>query len=149
MNTAAESRIPLADLSLQWRQVEAEVRPELDKLFEASAFTLGPWVERFETAVAAYLDVPHAIGVNSGTSALHLAMIAAGIGPGDEVLVPANTFVATAWAVAYVGAPPRCSAMSIRPVGTSMPGMPSAASPPGPRRLCRCISMASRLTWRR
>ena len=98
--------IPFADLGWQWRQIEAEVLPDLGRLFAASAFCLGPWVERFETEIAAYLGVGHAIGVNSGTSALHLALIAAGIGPGDRVLLPANTFVATAWAVLYVGAVP-------------------------------------------
>src|SRR5437868_679509 len=80
--------------------------PDLNQLFEQSAFCLGPWVERFERAVAEYLDVPYAIGVNSGTSALHLALIAAGIRPGDHVLIPANTFIATAWAVLYSGAIP-------------------------------------------
>ncbi|HEV2099933.1 MAG TPA: DegT/DnrJ/EryC1/StrS family aminotransferase [Stellaceae bacterium] len=99
-------QVPFADLGWQWRQIEAEALPDLGRLFAASAFCLGPWVERFETEIAAYLGVGQAIGVNSGTSALHLALIAAGIGPGDRVLVPANTFVATAWAVLYVGAAP-------------------------------------------
>ncbi len=99
-------QVPFVDLAWQWRQIEAEVLPDLGRLFAASAFCLGPWVERFETEIAAYLGVGHAIGVNSGTSALHLALIAAGIGPGDRVLLPANTFVATAWAVLYVGAVP-------------------------------------------
>jgi dTDP-4-amino-4,6-dideoxygalactose transaminase len=99
-------RVPLNDLAIQWRQIEAGVMPEMKRLFDASAFSLGPWVERFEEEVAAYLGVPHAIGVNSGTSALHLAMIAAGVSPGDKVLVPANTFIATAWAVLYAGAEP-------------------------------------------
>ena len=102
----AAERVPFADLSLQWNQVEAEVMPDLRRLFSTSAFCLGPWVEGFEKAVAQYLGVPHAVGVNSGTSALHLALITAGIKPGDRVLVPANTFVATAWAVLYVGAVP-------------------------------------------
>lgn len=105
-DTMPGDRIPLNDLSLQWRQIEAEALPDLQRLFLSSAFCLGPWVERFETEVARYLGVAHAVGVNSGTSALHLAMIAAGIGPGDEVLIPANTFIATAWAVLYVGATP-------------------------------------------
>jgi dTDP-4-amino-4,6-dideoxygalactose transaminase len=102
----SESRVPFADLSWQWRQIEAEVLPDLSRLFAASAFCLGAWVERFEAAIADYLCVTHAIGVNSGTSALHIAMLAAGIGRGDRVLVPANTFIATAWAVLYVGAQP-------------------------------------------
>lgn len=100
------SSVPFADLSHQWRAIEAEVWPELQDLFARSAFCLGPAVERFEAAFAAALGVRHAIGVNSGTSALHLALIAAGIGPGDAVLIPAQTFVATAWAVMYVGARP-------------------------------------------
>jgi dTDP-4-amino-4,6-dideoxygalactose transaminase len=106
MSQHARDRVPFADLSLQWREVEREARHDLDSLFAESAFCLGPWVEKFEAAAAEYLGVAHAVGVNSGTSALHLALIAAGIGPGDHVLVPANTFIATAWAVLYVGAVP-------------------------------------------
>jgi dTDP-4-amino-4,6-dideoxygalactose transaminase len=98
--------VPFADLSRQWRSIAADAMPEIAALFESSAFCLGPWVERFERDIAAYLSVRHAIGVNSGTSALHLAMIAAGIGPGDEVIVPSHTFIASAWPVMYVGATP-------------------------------------------
>jgi len=99
-------QVPFIDLAWQWRQIEAEAMPDIRRLFAAGAFSLGPWVERFEVEIADYLGVTHAIGVNSGTSALHLALIAAGIGPGDEVLVPANTFIATVWAVLYMGAVP-------------------------------------------
>jgi dTDP-4-amino-4,6-dideoxygalactose transaminase len=102
----ADENVPFSDLSLQWRQISDEVMPEMAELIAASAYTLGSWVERFERTAAEYLDVPHAVGVNSGTSALHLALIGAGVGSGDAVLVPANTFVATAWAVLYVGATP-------------------------------------------
>jgi dTDP-4-amino-4,6-dideoxygalactose transaminase len=105
-SNSADDIIPFTDLSFQWRQIEAEALPDIRRLFEDSTFCLGPFVERFERAVAEYLGVAHAIGVNSGTSALHLALIAAGIGPGDKVLVPSYTFVATAWAVLYVGATP-------------------------------------------
>lgn len=101
-----DTPVLFADLSLQWREIEADVRPELDDLFARSAFCLGPAVSRFEEAFAAFLGARHVVGVNSGTSALHLALIAAGIGPGDRVLVPAHTFIATAWAVLYVGAVP-------------------------------------------
>lgn len=80
--------------------------PQLSDLFEASAFCLGPWVERFESDFAKYLGVGHVVGVNSGTSALHLALAAAGVGPGDEVLLPSHTFVATLWAPVYLGAKP-------------------------------------------
>jgi dTDP-4-amino-4,6-dideoxygalactose transaminase len=102
----ADETIPFNDLSLQWRQIEAKASPDIRKMFESGAFCLGPFVERFERAAAEYLGIPHAIGVNSGTSALHLALIAAGVGPGDKVLVPSFTFIATAWAVLYVGATP-------------------------------------------
>jgi dTDP-4-amino-4,6-dideoxygalactose transaminase len=100
------ARVPFTDLAVQWRAIERAARPDLEKLFKTSDFILGAFVERFEQAVAAYLSVGHAVGVNSGTSALHLALIAAGIGRGDEVLVPAMTFVATVWPVLYVGAVP-------------------------------------------
>jgi dTDP-4-amino-4,6-dideoxygalactose transaminase len=99
-------RVPFAELSLQWEEVADAARADLDALFATSSFCLGPFVERFEAAIADYLQVRHAIGVNSGTSALHLALIAAGLSAGDKVLVPANTFIATVWAVLYVGAVP-------------------------------------------
>jgi dTDP-4-amino-4,6-dideoxygalactose transaminase len=102
----ADVGVPFTDLSFQWRQIEVQVLPDIHRLFEQSAFCLGPFVERFEQAAADYLGIAHAIGVNSGTSALHLALIAAGIGPGDKVLIPSFTFIATAWAVLYVGATP-------------------------------------------
>jgi dTDP-4-amino-4,6-dideoxygalactose transaminase len=101
---AANERVPFSDLSLQWGEIADAARADIDVLFATSSFCLGPFVERFEAAVADYLGVRHAIGVNSGTSALHLALIAAGVRPGDKVLVPANTFIATVWAVLYVGA---------------------------------------------
>jgi dTDP-4-amino-4,6-dideoxygalactose transaminase len=103
---AAAERIPFSDLSLQWREIADAARADIDVLFATSSFCLGPFVERFEAAVANYLGVRHAVGVNSGTSALHLALIAAGVRPGDKVLVPANTFIATVWAVLYLGAVP-------------------------------------------
>jgi dTDP-4-amino-4,6-dideoxygalactose transaminase len=102
----ADLPIPFTDLSIQWRQIEAKALPDIYRLFQSGAFSLGPFVAQFEQAAAEYLGITHAIGVNSGTSALHLALIAAGIGPGDKVLVPTHTFVATAWGVLYVGATP-------------------------------------------
>ena len=102
----ADLRVPFSDLSIQWRQIEEKALPDIHRLFQTGAFSLGPFVAQFEQAAADYLSIAHAIGVNSGTSALHLALIAAGIGPGDKVLVPSHTFVATAWGVLYVGATP-------------------------------------------
>lgn len=98
--------VPFNDLSHQWHQIREGALPEISRLFESGAFCLGPFVEDFERSIAAYLDVKYAIGVNSGTSALHLALIAAGVGPGDKVLLPSLTFVATAWAALYIGATP-------------------------------------------
>lgn len=106
MSVQAAQRVPFNDLGLQWQIVKDELTPELLALFEKSTFCLGPAVESFERNFAEFVGVKHAIGVNSGTSALHLAMLAAGIGPGDKVLLPAHTFIATAWGVVYAGAEP-------------------------------------------
>jgi dTDP-4-amino-4,6-dideoxygalactose transaminase len=98
--------VPFMDLAVQWRAVAADVRRDIDDIFARSAFVLGPYVDAFESEIAQWLGTRQAIGVNSGTSALHLAMIAAGVTRGDEVLVPAHTFIATAWGALYVGARP-------------------------------------------
>lgn len=98
--------VPFNDLSVQWRLIADDVRSDIEKIFASSAFCLGPYVESLEQEIAAMIGAPHAIGVNSGTSALHLATLAAGIGPGDEVLVPSHTFIATIWGVLYAGAHP-------------------------------------------
>jgi dTDP-4-amino-4,6-dideoxygalactose transaminase len=96
--------VPLVDLRIQNDAVAGEIRAALDEVCQSGAFVLGPQVGRFEQEYAAFCGVEHAVGVGNGTDALVLALRGAGIGPGDEVLVPANTFVATAEAVALVGA---------------------------------------------
>src|SRR5215472_16017575 len=78
--------VPFSDLSLQWTEIADVARDDMDALFATSSFCLGPFVERFETAIAEYLGVRYAIGVNSGTSAHHLALIAAGVRAGDKVI---------------------------------------------------------------
>src|SRR5712691_2892160 len=78
----------------------------MQTVIEECAFASGPAVAAFETAFAQYCGVRHCIGVNSGTSALHLALIACGVGPGDEVITVPMTFIATSWAISYVGARP-------------------------------------------
>ena len=102
----ATDTVPFADLSVQWRQIRDLAMPDLERLFEASAFCLGPWAKDFETKIAAYVGARHAVAVSSGSAALHMAVIAAGIGPGDKVLVPAHSFIGTLWGLVYVGAVP-------------------------------------------
>lgn len=101
-----ERPVPFVDLSVQWDQIRGDVMPDLQGLFEASAYCLGPWASAFETQVADYLGVKHAIAVSSGSAALHVATIAAGIKRGDKVLVPAHTFIGTIWGLLYEGAIP-------------------------------------------
>lgn len=98
--------IPHIDLRPGNLPVMAGFLRDLEKLYREGAFSGGPYVERFEKEFAAYLGTPHCVGVNSGTSALHLALLALGIGPGDEVIVPAYTFAGTVWGALYCGATP-------------------------------------------
>lgn len=105
-NTAIKHKIPCLDLKGQHQQIQAEVFEAFKAVYEKTAFSGGPFVESFEKAFAGFCDTSFAVGVNNGTSALHLAMLALGVGAGDEVIVPANTFIATAWGVSYTGATP-------------------------------------------
>jgi dTDP-4-amino-4,6-dideoxygalactose transaminase len=98
--------IPLVDLAIQHREIETEVREGIDAVMRTGAFVLGPAVTEFESAYADYCEVSHCIGVASGTDALELGLRALDIGPGDEVVVPANTFIASAMAVVRAGARP-------------------------------------------
>ena len=99
-------QIPMVDLQIQYQQLKAEIDRAIAGVLDTSYFILGPQGQAFEAEAAAYLGVKHAIGVSSGTDALHLALRAAGIGPGDEVITSPFTFIATAEAIAYVGATP-------------------------------------------
>ena len=98
--------IPFVDLSAEHRSVAAEVGPAVAGVLADCRFILGPQVEEFERAFAALTGVEHAVGVSSGLDALRLALLALDIGPGDEVILPANTYIATALAVSAVGARP-------------------------------------------
>jgi dTDP-4-amino-4,6-dideoxygalactose transaminase len=98
--------VPFLDLKAQYRSIKAEIQPAIDRVLESCAFVLGEEVAAFEREFAAHCDVPYAVGVNSGTSALHLALLAVGVGPGDEVITVPFTFVATAAAIRYTGAQP-------------------------------------------
>jgi dTDP-4-amino-4,6-dideoxygalactose transaminase len=98
--------IPLVDLAAQHAEVADEVVRGWNDVIKRSAFILGDEVNDFEHEYAQFAGVPHCVGVANGTDALELALRAAGIGPGAEVLLPANTFIATALAVVRVGARP-------------------------------------------
>lgn len=98
--------IPFVDLGAQQREVDAEVQEGLRRVFETTAFIGGPDVAAFEEEFAAYVDTAHCVGVGNGTDALELALRAAGVEAGGEVILPANTFIATAEAVSRIGAVP-------------------------------------------
>jgi dTDP-4-amino-4,6-dideoxygalactose transaminase len=98
--------VKVLDLGQQYRAIKEEVDAAVIATLESSVFVLGPEVEAFEREFVAKHDVAHGIAMHSGTAALHLAMLALGVGPGDEVIVPAMTFTATAAAVCYCGATP-------------------------------------------
>lgn len=99
-------KVPLVDLQAQYKTIQRDVDSAIYRVVNSSNFVLGEEVDRFECEFAEYLGVNHCIGVNSGTSALYLSLLVADIGRGDEVIIPANTFIATAEAVSMTGARP-------------------------------------------
>ena len=96
--------IPFVDLKAQYHSIKPEIDAAIQGVLESCAFTLGPDVVELEKEYAAYCNNAFAAGVNNGTSALHLALLAAGVGPGDEVITIPHTFVASAAAIYYTGA---------------------------------------------
>lgn len=96
--------VPFLDLKAQYHSIKPEIDAAIAAILESSQFVLGEEVSAFEREFAAYSGAAHGIAVNSGTSALHLALLAAGIGPGDEVITVPHTFVATVAAIGYTGA---------------------------------------------
>ena len=98
--------IPLLDLKAQYQSIKSDIDEAVLRVLENAQFILGPEVLAFEKEFAAYSGASEGIGLNSGTSALHLALLAAGVGPGDEVITVPFTFVATAAAIVYTGATP-------------------------------------------
>lgn len=98
--------VPFVDLKAQYQDIKDDVDRAVLDVFEHAQFALGPQVAAFEERFADYVQSTRALGVNSGTSALHLAMLAAGVGPGDEVITTPFTFIATVSAIDYTGATP-------------------------------------------
>ncbi|NJM98319.1 MAG: DegT/DnrJ/EryC1/StrS family aminotransferase [Phormidesmis sp. RL_2_1] len=99
-------QIPILDLKPQYWTIKAEIQAAINKVLDSGQFVLGPTVQQFETDVAQYLGVKHAIGVNSGTDALMISLRALGIGSGDEVITTPFSFFATAESISCVGAKP-------------------------------------------
>jgi dTDP-4-amino-4,6-dideoxygalactose transaminase len=98
--------VPLIDLRAQYAAIRTEVEPAIGAVLERGDFVLGEAVARFEENFAAYCQVPHAVGVDSGIAALELVLRAWGVGPGDEVITAANSFIASASAISFTGATP-------------------------------------------
>ncbi|MGB3573350.1 MAG: DegT/DnrJ/EryC1/StrS family aminotransferase [Phormidesmis sp.] len=99
-------QIPILDLKPQYQAIKADIRAAIDEVLESGQFVLGATVQQFESEAASYLGVKHAIGVNSGTDALIIALRALGIGAGDEVITTSFSFFATAESISMVGAKP-------------------------------------------
>src|SRR5687767_8075123 len=100
------SQIPLVDLKAQHRQIADAVLPRMHEVMQNTAFILGKDVTDFENAFAQFTGAKYCMGVANGTDALELALRALGIGAGDEVIVPANSFIASALAISRAGATP-------------------------------------------
>jgi dTDP-4-amino-4,6-dideoxygalactose transaminase len=100
------NKIPYLDLPAQIRSIRKDLDAAIARTLDNCSFCLGPDVTQFEKDFAKYIGAEHCVGFNSGTSALHVAMLLLGVGPGDEVITTPFTFVATSWAISYVGAKP-------------------------------------------
>jgi dTDP-4-amino-4,6-dideoxygalactose transaminase len=100
-------KVPFLDLSIQHQALREQALAALASTYDGTRFCLGKDVEIFEENFSKTLGYARTLGLNSGTSPLHLAAVIAGWGPGDEVIVPAFTFISSAWGVSYVGATPR------------------------------------------
>ena len=130
------TEIPLVDLRHQYASIRHEIDEAVGRVLESGQFALGPEVAAFEREFADYCGAAHGIAVNSGTSALHLALLAAGVGPGDEVITVPFTFIATVAAIRYAGATPvfvdidpRTRTIDVDEVGKAMTGRTKAVIP--------------------
>lgn len=99
-------QIPFLDVGAAYKELKPEIDSAIARVLDSGWYILGPEVEAFEAEYAAYCEAEHAIGVANGLDALHLALLAMGVGPGDEVIVPSNTYIATWLAVSQCGATP-------------------------------------------
>ena len=121
--------IAMADPAAEYRALRHEVDDAVLRVLASGRYILGPEGEAFEREFAAFVGTPHAVTVNSGTDALHLALRAAGIGPGDEVVVPAFTFFATAEAVSHAGATPVFADVDARTFNLDVESLSASITP--------------------
>lgn len=98
--------VPFLDLKIQYQSIKDEITPAIQNVLESASFVLGRSVADFENEFGREHNVHHCFGVSSGTDGNHMALWGLGIGPGDEVIIPANTFIATAWGATLCGATP-------------------------------------------
>ena len=139
--------VPFLDLRAAYRELQAEIDAAVRRVVSSGWYVLGQEVEAFEAEFAAYCGVRHCVGVSNGLDALELILRGYGIGAGDEVIVPSNTFIATWLAVSQDRRGPGAGrAGGSRPTPSQADRVERRSRPaPGPS--CRCTSTASRPTW--
>jgi dTDP-4-amino-4,6-dideoxygalactose transaminase len=121
--------IPCFSLARQVEELRPEALKRIAAVLDDQGFASGPWVGRFEAELAAYLGARHVVALNSGTSALHAALLVAGVSPGDEVVTVAHTWISTAWAITYVGARPVFVDVEARTCGMDPDRLEAAITP--------------------
>ena len=99
-------KVPFLDLKIQYQSLKAEVWSAINSVLDSTSYVLGKSVENFEQSFADAHDAKYCIGLSSGTDGNHIVLWALGIAPGDEVIIPVNTFIATAWGATLCGAKP-------------------------------------------
>jgi dTDP-4-amino-4,6-dideoxygalactose transaminase len=104
--TPPQIAIPVENLTRQWQQIGPEIMAAAARVLPSGKYTLGPELSAFEAEFAAMIGAKYGVGISSGTAALHLGLLACGVGPGDEVITVPNTYIATVFAITYCGATP-------------------------------------------
>jgi dTDP-4-amino-4,6-dideoxygalactose transaminase len=125
----ANIRVPYLDLKAQYRSIKSEIDEAVARLLDSCQFVLGPEVAEFEKDFASYCGTSECIALNSGTSALHLALLAGGVGPGDEVITVPFTFVASVATILYAGAKPVLVDIEPRTFNMNPDALQAAISP--------------------
>src|SRR5579884_601881 len=127
--TRLDHAIPAEDLTRQYPQIEHEVMAAVREVLPRGKYTLGPQVAAFEEEFARFCGVSYGVGISNGTEALHLALLACEVGPGDEVITVPNTYAATVFAISYVGATPIYVDVDARTFNLDPSGLEAAITP--------------------